>query len=70
MDCQLKFMKNILSSQRTTNILLIILVIAVLGSLIYLDTRFSKIQKSLNYIGDNTWSMDGSLELIDDNTRY
>ena len=63
-------MKNILSSQRTTNILLIILVIAVLGSLIYLDTRFSKIQKSLNYIGDNTWSMDGSLELIDDNTRY
>ncbi len=63
-------MDNIFSSQRTTNVLLIILVAAMLIFAVRLETRFSKIQRGLNYIGDNTSEMSSSLSQIKDDTKY
>ena len=63
-------MNDIFSSQRTTNILLVVLIAAIFAFTIYIETRVSKIQRSLYYIGENTSEMNSSLSQIKDGTKY
>ncbi len=59
-------MNNILSSQRTTNVILIILVIVIIVFLIDFKKEVINIAVWLSNIADDTSYLDS----IEDNTRY
>jgi len=63
-------MNDIFSSQRITNIILVALVAVALFSVFNLETKLTKMQKSLNYIGGNTEEAGSSLRQIADDTKY
>jgi ABC-type uncharacterized transport system fused permease/ATPase subunit len=54
------------SSQRTTNILLLILLVVISVFVVRFEVRTNEAQRSLNYIGENTWQTAGSVEYIQD----
>ena len=63
-------MNDFLSKQTPTNLLLIALIVLNIVTLIIFTKAFGKMQKTLNYIDDNTGKIDSSLGQIEDNTKY
>ncbi len=63
-------MNNLLSSQHTTNTLLIILVATILISIFVSGAQINKLQKTLNYISSNVDDMSSSLKQVREDTKY